>query len=352
MLIETLIGVTLCSLVLACVAQAHRELASLSSSAHEREERELQTLREHLYPQLDDAAFCHKFQQEDLIFKDCDLQTTTVRTIENGGFFLFELLVALFILSVVIALSFPALHQLLVSRSTHEISRQLDRNIQAAFSKLENDALSANLLPIGETVRMIPKTDPLQKFINSLNSTRKPRSGSPTILFIAPFASAPLRVKRFNLWNQSLSLHTLFICGEISDETDLFLGVTPNRWMILKEIARKKGEPECSGSHTTNLLLEDFPEPEAEQREPPPVLFPVQFAYIVFVDQENTLRRYDLLNRRSDPLLYHVELFAVNDLKNVLKIKLRLKEHEITREGELNLSLIPKPQNGLLQIAL
>lgn len=311
--------------VLLGVSQGLGSLARLSSKAKELELKEEELFDHHL-----NTKECPQPVDNGQAFSECEIQVggRTTRVIKfEQGFTLVELTISLLILSLLLALSYPATRQLLKTRRHHLELREERLSLANTTREIKHRLAAAALLPLQGNLVDVSDSSFWQQLL--------PRSSSPSsplLLSLEPLVSRPLKTTGYSQWQADRRINSLSVNGNVPKSKKLLLGICANNWVLVKLIDQVGA----------TIRLETLtPTPSA----PPTTLFPLRRAEILYVDELNTLRRFRIAEGSTDPLLYNLD--SLNLKREHSELTLSLSRKTISQSFSLRLQ-----PNALLALAL
>lgn len=251
----------------------------------------------------------------------------------QDGFTFAELVIVLLIFSLTLALSFPTLRNFLQLTRNHLKLREEELELTHVALNLQYRLHATQLVPLGDTLQIVTGSPSWNNELEHLLQTRLPHPESAIILGVEPFISRPYPLQ---MEKTATAENELTICGQFPDS--IALGISGSSWKLL----RIKHNTQLSAPCGTSSKLLVTAMGDAPASAAPILLFPLRQAELFYRDRLDTLRRYRLAERRTEPLLKGVTRFNARIHEGQIEIELTLTKRSEHFSIPLNESVLPQ----------
>lgn len=347
MFIEVLVALSLFGIVLAAVAEAHQTVAKLTSSANEREDREKALLYEH-FKNHSPLSNCSSAIIIPEIVNEvcCDLEVTVgqgqkssraCKLFADTGSALLSFILASFFLVLLTTISYPTIKQLMIEKKVLKDSHSQKLSLAETESELQRGLFDNQALRLPGITRVLSRTDLIVKPVLELaNASFRPHNDTSFLL------SSELNLKYLAL-PEAKSISTsstvkFLTCGKFLKDTSLLAGFYLGRWEFFQLASiNPVGLPRCSTGSIVTLRKLD-----GGNRSPNEQLFglaPIKQSELYYLDNNNSLRRYSLVQRRTTPVDYGYSKFRVDQIGNLFSFQLTKLDKQKERDFLFEIAL-------------
>lgn len=357
MLVEVLVALCLFGIISASISEAHKSISKLIESASSREDREKQFMAEH-FRDSSDSAVCTEEAIVPRVIKErcCELELAVgsnkktkkaCKLYRDSGFGLFEFLVTSLLVMLLASFSYPTLKQLIIERNYVRRAHLQKLSISELESDLERVLFDNEALGIPGITKILPQSDPITIQTKRLSNHKFTPHPNSSILLTSNIDIKNLLFasEEFNFNNSTIDFIS---CGSIPLKTKIVAGFFLHRWEILtvkKIVATTALDCKNGVSITLNRLY-------SPTNAPLLAVAPIIESDLYYLDRDETLRRYSLIQNKTTPIDYDYTNFIINQDGNTLNFFLTKKEGLEEREFNFRIEQASPNETSLLSLLL